>query len=78
MDVFRPGPPSLLSRAQELAAEPDAAYWAAVCAWVPGTGHCRNRECCENCLFQPQRLAEADRVRRWRRLRGGEHATARR
>jgi len=57
------------SRAEQLAGEPGAAYWARVCAWVPGTGHCRNRDCSEACIFGPQRKAELRRVQRWRRLR---------
>ena len=69
MGAFEAGAASPLSRAQELADEPDAARWAGVCAWVPGTGHCRNRDCGDDCLFRPQRDADAGRVRRWRRLR---------
>jgi hypothetical protein len=57
------------SRAQDLAAKPDAARWGGECAWVPGTGHCRNRDCDTACIFRHQRDAEAARVRRWRRLR---------
>jgi hypothetical protein len=53
----------------ELAADPEAARWARDCAWVPGTGHCRNRPCSAACLFRPQRVAEARRVLRWRRRR---------
>ena len=52
-----------------LAADPEAARWARDCAWVPGTGHCRDRACSEACIFRPQREAEALRVVRWRRLR---------
>jgi hypothetical protein len=58
-----------LSRLQDLAAEPEALRWARECAWVPGTGHCRNRDCDPACICSPQREAEAARVRRWRRLR---------
>ncbi|HZK91596.1 MAG TPA: hypothetical protein VFC56_15735 [Stellaceae bacterium] len=54
---------------ENLAAEPDAARWAQICAWVPGTGHCRNRDCHEACIFHSQREAEARRVVRWRHLR---------
>jgi len=53
----------------ELASHPDAARWARDCAWVPGTGHCRNRPCCGTCLFRAQREAEALRLRQSRRLR---------
>jgi hypothetical protein len=42
---------------------------AELCAWVPGTGHCRNRACGAVCVFHPQRVAEAARIARWRRLR---------
>jgi hypothetical protein len=63
------GPTNPLPRAEYLAAEPDAMRWARECAWVPGTGHCRNRPCDEACNFRPQREAEAARVLRWRRLR---------
>ncbi len=69
MADFRPlfsNPPTC---AQNLAAEPEAARWAGLCAWVPGTGHCRNRDCSEACLFHAQRSADERRVRRWRRLR---------
>ena len=61
--------PAPLPRADELAAEPGAARWARACAWVPGTGHCRNRLCSVSCTFRPQRDAEARRLTRWRRLR---------
>ena len=57
------------SRAKALAAHPEAAHWAKVCAWVPGTGYCRDRDCGEACLFHAQRQADAQRVRRWRRRR---------
>ena len=63
------GRPNLSTRAQDLAAEPEAVHWAQVCAWVPGTGHCRNRDCSNVCLFHEQREADQQRVRRWRRLR---------
>jgi hypothetical protein len=53
----------------ELAADPEAARWARDCAWVPGTGHCRNRPCAMACLFRAQRAAEAGRILRWRRTR---------
>jgi hypothetical protein len=62
----RPEPPP---RAERLAELPAAARWARLCGWVPGTGHCRNRTCEEACVFRGQRLAEAFRVSRWRRLR---------
>jgi hypothetical protein len=58
-----------LSPAERLAAQPAAAVWARSCAWVPGTGHCRQRDCSPACIFRPQREAEAVRVQRWRRLR---------
>ena len=73
MAAFAAGPQSQPSRAQDFAAglaqEAGAARWARVCAWVPGTGHCCNRDCSQACTFRPQREAEARRVRRWRRLR---------
>ncbi|HML10407.1 MAG TPA: hypothetical protein VK432_06060 [Stellaceae bacterium] len=73
MSTFRVGTPILRprgsGRAAELAREPDAPFWAAACGWVPGTGHCRNRDCAEACLFASQRVAEARRIARWRRLR---------
>ena len=53
----------------ELAGHPDALRWAHECGWVPGTGHCRNRDCSTECLFQPQREAEARRIVRTRRRR---------
>jgi hypothetical protein len=69
MPSFAVGPLEPLSRAQDLAAEPEALRWARECAWVPGTGHCRDRNCGWACIFRPQREAEAARVGRWRRLR---------
>jgi hypothetical protein len=73
MAVFRPGTPDVPSPprpvAAELAREPAAAFWAEACGWVPGFGHCRNRDCAAACLFAPQRAAEARRIARWRRLR---------
>jgi len=63
------GRPNLSVRAQDLAAEPEAMRWAQFCAWVPGTGHCRNHDCSDTCLFQEQREADEQRVQRWRRLR---------
>jgi hypothetical protein len=63
------GAPHLSRRAQSLAKELGAAYWARVCAWVPGTGHCRRRDCGDDCVFRAQREAEARAVQRWRRLR---------
>jgi hypothetical protein len=53
----------------QLVAEPGAAHWAQSCAWVPGTGHCRNRPCATECLFHAQRDAEAMRVTQARRRR---------
>jgi hypothetical protein len=55
--------------AERLAAEPGAPRWAELCAWVPGTGHCRDRDCREDCIFRAQCAAEAARMARWRRLR---------
>jgi len=55
----------------ELAASLDASYWADRCAWVPGTGHCRDRDCSADCLFRPQRNAEARQVVVRRRRRRG-------
>jgi hypothetical protein len=69
MAAVAAGPPQPSSIIAELAQEPDAAHWARVCAWVPGTGHCRNHDCRDACIFRQQRVAEARNVRRWRRLR---------
>ena len=73
MAAFAADPPNAALRTQgladlaaELAHEPEAARWARDCAWVPGTGHCRHRDCNQGCLFRAQR--EAD-MQRWRRLR---------
>jgi hypothetical protein len=55
--------------AAELALQPSAVFWVAACGWVPGTGHCHNRDCAQACIFAPQRAAEAHRVARRRRLR---------
>ena len=63
------GPKESSTVIAELAGEPDAAHWARVCAWVPGTGHCRNHACGDACIFRAQREAEARNVQRWRRLR---------
>jgi hypothetical protein len=57
------------SRAEELACEAGAADWARLCGWVPGTGHCRLRDCDAACIFRVQRDADARRVRRGRRRR---------
>jgi hypothetical protein len=56
-------------RVAELAADPEAEYWARACGWVPGTGHCRNRDCGPQCLFHPQRETEAGQILRHRRGR---------
>src|SRR5215204_1062771 len=64
-----PGPMPASSAIAQLIAEPGAAHWAQSCAWVPGTGHCRNRPCAIECLFRGQRDAEATRVRQARRRR---------
>jgi hypothetical protein len=69
MATVAAGPPEPLPAVAELAEEPDAAHWARVCAWVPGTGYCRSRDCGGSCIFRQRREAEADNVRRWRRLR---------
>jgi hypothetical protein len=73
MAVFRPrapdAPPHALPAVAELAHKPTAAFWAEACGWVPGTGHCRNRDCTVACLFESQRVAELRRITRWRRLR---------
>lgn len=69
MIVFPAGRSAASGRAEELAAAPGAAYWALVCGWVPGTGHCRDRDCPHACVFRHQREAEARQVARWRRLR---------
>jgi hypothetical protein len=57
----------------ELVDDPQAARWARDCAWVPGTGHCRNRRCGTECPFRAQRAAEARRILRWRRKRRSTH-----
>jgi hypothetical protein len=62
-------PPRALPAVAELAHEPAAAFWAEACGWVPGTGHCRNRDCTAACLFEAQCAAETRRITRWRRLR---------
>jgi hypothetical protein len=69
MAIFGWTGPDSASRAQHLAAEPDAARWARSCAWLAGTGHCRRRDCNDACIFREQRQAEARRIARWRRLR---------
>jgi hypothetical protein len=69
MRAFGADPPSLSPRPQELAEEPAALGWARSCAWIPGTGHCRRRDCGGDCVFHPQFQAETARVRRWRQLR---------
>jgi hypothetical protein len=69
MATFAAGLPEPSPAVAELAEEPDAAHWARVCAWVPGTGYCRNRDCGDACIFRQRREAEARNVRRWRRLR---------
>jgi hypothetical protein len=61
--------PNLSRRARGLIEEPSALHWAQVCGWVPGTGHCRRRDCGDDCVFRTQREAEARAVLRWRRLR---------
>ena len=59
----------LIDGVVELAAEPDAARWAADCCWVPGTGYCRDRSCSIECLFRAQRETEANRIVRARQRR---------
>jgi hypothetical protein len=66
---FDPGPMPASPVIAQLIAEPGAAHWAQSCAWVPGTGHCRNRPCAVECLFRAQRDAEATRVKQARRRR---------
>ena len=63
------GAPNLSRLARGLAKQVGAVYWARVCAWVPGTGHCRHRDCSDDCVFRAQREAEALAVLRFRRLR---------
>jgi len=58
-----------LRRAAEIAAAPEALFWAGECGWVPGTGHCRNRGCDRRCTFSDQREAEAHCIVRDRRRR---------
>lgn len=73
MAAFAAGPPMRVLRvrkaAADLAQEPEATRWARDCAWVPGTGYCRRRDCGHDCLFRAQRAAEVQRLHRWRRLR---------
>ena len=69
MGIFGAEPASVPSRAQDLAGDPESPYWAQACAWVPGTGHCRDRDCGDACVFRDQREAEARRIVRWRRVR---------
>lgn len=69
MAAAEAGRPRLSARAQDLAAEPEAMRWAQACEWVPGTGHCRNRDCSHACLFHEQREADIQCIQRWRRLR---------
>jgi len=69
MPLFGAGTSYPPSRGELLAEKPGAVRWARLCGWVPGTGHCRNRACAESCVFRAQRLSEAHRVSRWRRLR---------
>lgn len=59
--------------AEEFASLPDALYWAEHCAWVPGSGHCSNRDCGEACVFLLQRLSELERLVVRRRARRVEH-----
>lgn len=68
-DDFDPAFAPLPSPVAELAADPEAPRWARDCAWIPGTGHCRNRRCGVACLFRVQRTAEAMAVTRSRRGR---------
>jgi hypothetical protein len=69
MPASEPGPSPDLVKLIELAQHPDALRWAHECGWVPGTGHCRNRGCASECLFRPQREAEARGIVRARRRR---------
>lgn len=69
MQAPEPVPSPNLVALIELAADPDALYWAHECGWVPGTGHCRNGACATECLLLPQRRAEARRIARTRRRR---------
>lgn len=69
-------PPLIAEFIAELAQEPDAAFWAEACGWVPGTGHCRNRDCASACLFAAQRTAELGRIARRRRLRRNRRSGA--
>jgi hypothetical protein len=72
MSTFRRGPawpPRTADVAAELAHDPAASLWAQTCGWVSGTGHCRNRDCAEACVFHAQREADQRRVARWRRRR---------
>jgi len=69
MPLFGAGPREPLGRIEELSGEPEAPRWARECGWVPGTGHCRKRNCADACIFRAQRETDAARVQRWRRLR---------
>ena len=66
---FKPRFASSLARVVELAADPEAPRWARDCAWVPGTGYCRNHSCAAKCVFRAEREAEAARVICLRRRR---------
>jgi len=61
--------PGSLLQGTELAASPEAEHWASACGWMPGTGHCRNRDCGRRCLFHLQWEAEASLILRRRRRR---------
>jgi hypothetical protein len=77
MPAAEPGPSPELLQFIELASHPDALHWAHECGWVPGTGHCRQRDCASACLFRPQREAEAGRILRIRRRRNARRLAAR-
>jgi len=68
-----PDLPPLSPEMAQFAADPDALRWARDCAWVPGTGHCRNRPCGAECLFRGQRETEASRIEHVRRHRRRDH-----
>ena len=73
MSASGTGSPTPPLQVQDITADPEAMRWATVCAWLPGTGYCGNRECSVDCVFRPQREADAGCVQRWRRLRRTSH-----
>ena len=69
MPAAEPGSSPELLQFIELTSHPDALHWAHECGWVPGTGHCRNRVCANECLFRTERETEARQIVQARRRR---------